>query len=114
VGLSNQDYFIKIPLLLCWSFLLSLGQLEKLIPFSKELSIEKNNPDVYYYLAIITQKAGQLDEARNFCNFLYAFTKRMTTGFLMRESQSGVSLRVLQILCMEVLQKNNAAFRNKA
>ena len=32
--------------------------------FQKSLTIEKNNPDVYFYIANIYQKAGQFDQAR--------------------------------------------------
>jgi tetratricopeptide (TPR) repeat protein len=49
------------------------GQLDKaLLLFDKSLSIEKNNPDVYYYIAAIDQRAGQSQQAKAFLQLSYA------------------------------------------
>jgi len=49
--------------------------------FEKSLTIEKNNPDVYYYIADIYQEAGQLEMARDFLQVSYALHQKNDPRF---------------------------------
>ncbi|MDE1920769.1 MAG: tetratricopeptide repeat protein [Candidatus Omnitrophica bacterium] len=50
-----------------------IGQINQaLLLFEQSLSIEKNDPDVYYYLAAIYGRAGRQQEARSFLQASYA------------------------------------------
>jgi tetratricopeptide (TPR) repeat protein len=66
LGLANQqlsykDAFYYYEGLAC----LQLEKIkEALLFFQKSLDLEKNNPDVYYYLADLMQRAGQLQQAQ--------------------------------------------------
>ena len=58
------------------------GQMGKaFLLFQKSLSIEKNNPDVYYYMANIYQNAGQLQQAKDFLEVSYALHQKNDPRF---------------------------------
>jgi len=62
--------------------LLGLNQTEKaFLFFQKSLSIEKNNPDVYFYIADIYQKTGQESQARNALAISYALHQKNDERF---------------------------------
>jgi len=49
--------------------------------FQKSLSLEKDNPDIYYYIGDIYEKAGQLDQARGFIQISYTLHQRNDPRF---------------------------------
>ncbi len=49
--------------------------------FQESLSREKDNPDVYYYIADIYQKAGQLEHARDLLQISYALHQKNDPRF---------------------------------
>ena len=58
------------------------GQMGKaVLLFEKSLTIEKNNPDVYYYLADIYQNAGQLEQSKEFLQVSYALHQKNDPRF---------------------------------
>jgi len=58
------------------------GQISKaFLLFQKSLTVEKNNPDVYYYMASIYQKEGQLEQARDFLRVSYALHQKNDPRF---------------------------------
>jgi Tfp pilus assembly protein PilF len=58
------------------------GQMEKaFLLFQKSLTIEKNNPDVYIYMANIYQNAGQLEQARDLVQLSYALHQKNDPRF---------------------------------
>lgn len=58
------------------------GQMEKaFLFFQKSLTLEKDNPDVYDYIANIYQKAGQLQYAREFLQVSYALHQKKDPRF---------------------------------
>ncbi|MBF0571895.1 MAG: hypothetical protein HQL12_08520 [Candidatus Omnitrophica bacterium] len=61
---------------------LEMGQEQKAFLFlQKSLAIENNNPDVYYYIAGIYKKAGQLEHARDFIQISYALHQKHDPRF---------------------------------
>jgi len=57
-------------------------QMEKaFLLFQKSLTIEKNNPEVYYYIANIYEKAGQLEQAREFLQISYGLHQKNDPRF---------------------------------
>jgi tetratricopeptide (TPR) repeat protein len=58
------------------------GQAQKaFLLFQQSLNIEKNNPDVYYYIANIYQNAGKLDQAREFLQASYLLHQKNDPRF---------------------------------
>ena len=58
------------------------GQMEKaFLFFQKSLTIEKNNPDTYYYIANIYQKERQVDQARDFLRISYLLHQKNDPRF---------------------------------
>jgi tetratricopeptide (TPR) repeat protein len=49
--------------------------------FQESLSLEKANPDVYYYMADIYQRAGQLEQARGLLQISYALHQKNDPRF---------------------------------
>ena len=61
---------------------LGMRQLERsYMFFQKSLSLQKNNPDVYFYIADIYQKTGQGAQARNFLQASYALHQKNDQRF---------------------------------
>jgi len=61
---------------------LKMGQPQKaFLLFQKSLSIEKDNPDIYYYIANIYQDAGQLQQARDYLQASYALHQKNDPRF---------------------------------
>jgi len=62
--------------------LLGLNQTEKaFLFFQKSLSIEKDNPDVYFYMAHVYQNTGQAAQARNFLAMSYSLHQKNDERF---------------------------------
>jgi hypothetical protein len=49
--------------------------------FQESLTIEKNDPDVYYYMANICQRAGQQQQARDFLQISYLLHRKNDPRF---------------------------------
>jgi len=49
--------------------------------FQESLNLEKGNPDIYYYLADIYQKAGQLEQARDLLQISYTLHQKNDPRF---------------------------------
>jgi len=49
--------------------------------FQKSLAMEKNNPDVYFYIANIYQRAGQTQQAQDFFRISYALHQKNDPRF---------------------------------
>jgi tetratricopeptide (TPR) repeat protein len=59
-----------------------LGQMDNaFVLFQKSLSLEKNNPDVYYYIASIYQSAGKIEQARSFLQASYLLHQKNDRRF---------------------------------
>lgn len=68
-----------------------MGQWEKaFLLFQRSLSIEKNNPDVYFYMANIFQNTGQLQQAKSFLQASYILYQKNDPRF---PYESQVNLR---------------------
>jgi len=62
--------------------LFEMGQFDKaFLLFQQSLTIEKDNPDVYYYIALIYQRAGQLQQARDYLQISYALHQKNDPRF---------------------------------
>ena len=62
--------------------LVGMGQINNaFLLFQKSLAIEKNNPEIYYYISNIYQKAGQLEQARSFLQASYALHQKKDPRF---------------------------------
>lgn len=62
--------------------LYAMGQPQKAyLLFQRSLTIEKNNPDVYYYLASIYENMGQLAQAKAFLQASYALHEKHDPRF---------------------------------
>ena len=58
------------------------GQMEKaFLLFQKSITIEKNNPDVYYYMANICQHIGQQQQAQDLYQISYALHQKNDPRF---------------------------------
>jgi len=58
------------------------GQYQKaFVLFQKSLTIEKNDPETYYYISGIFQKAGQLEQARAFLQISYTLHQKNDPRF---------------------------------
>ena len=58
------------------------GQMEKaFLFFQKSLTIEKNNPDTYYYIANIYQREGQVDQTRDYLRISYLLHQKNDPRF---------------------------------
>lgn len=68
VAIAHQDLFYKDAFYYYAGLAFyEMGQTQKaFLLFQKSLSVVSDNPDVYYYLAQIYQKAGRPDQARDF------------------------------------------------
>ncbi|MBF0504943.1 MAG: tetratricopeptide repeat protein [Candidatus Omnitrophica bacterium] len=61
---------------------MGLGQMENAyLFFQKSISLEKNNPDVYFYLADIFQSKGQEAQARKFLEISYSLHQKNDARF---------------------------------
>lgn len=91
-GIGNQDLSYKDAFYYYEGLAFyEMGQLNNaFLLFQKSLTIEKNNPDVYYYLADIYQRAGQLEQARDLLQFSYALHQKNDPRF---PYESKVNLR---------------------
>jgi len=59
-----------------------MNQMEKaFLLFQKSLSIDQNNPDVYFYMASIYEKAGQLQQAKQLLEICYALHQKNDPRF---------------------------------
>jgi tetratricopeptide (TPR) repeat protein len=77
-NLSHKDAFYYYAGLACFEE----GQKEKaFLLFQKSLTLEKDNPDVYYYIADIYQNAGQLEQAQYSLQASYALHQRNDPRF---------------------------------
>jgi tetratricopeptide (TPR) repeat protein len=83
LGLENQDPSYKDAFYFDAGLAyFEMGQYKNaFVLFQKSLAIEKNNPDVYYYIATIYQKAGQLEQAREFLQVSYALHQKNDPRF---------------------------------
>ncbi len=82
-GLNNPDLPLKDAFYYYEGMaLLGMGQFEKaVIMFQKSLDVEKGNPDVYFYLGEIYQKAGQMGQARQLLQLSYALHQKNDPRF---------------------------------
>lgn len=59
-----------------------MGQIQKaFLLFGKSLTLEKDNPDVYYYIASIYQRGGELKQAQYFLQTSYALHQKNDPRF---------------------------------
>jgi tetratricopeptide (TPR) repeat protein len=83
MGLQNPDFVHKDAFYYYGGLAFyAMGQLQKaFLLFQKSLSLEKNNPDIYYYMASIYQNAGQFSQARFFLQASYALHQKHDPSF---------------------------------
>ena len=83
LGLANQDLPYKDAFYFYEGLaLFEMGQMDKaFLLFQKSITIEKGNADVYYYIADIYQKAGQLEQAKDFLQVSYALHQKNDPRF---------------------------------
>jgi len=76
--LSDQDAFYYYTGLAFFD----MGQMEKaFLFFQKSLMLEKNDPDVYFYIANIYQNAGKAEQARYFLQASYLLHQKNDPRF---------------------------------
>jgi len=83
LGISNQDLHYKDAYYYYAGIaFFEAGQVDKAFAlFQKSLSLEKDNPEVYFYMANIYQKAGQANQARELMKIAYALYQKNDPRF---------------------------------
>ena len=83
LALENQNLSYKDAFYFYEGLVLfEAGQMDRsFLLFQKSLSVQKDNPEAYYYIANIYQKTGQIEQARDFLQVSYLLHRRNDPRF---------------------------------